>query len=207
MSSQVKVHVISTAMIGQEEIHIVKTRFPKRYNKAEALANHDDFLRSIGASYLLTQAFSKIDEDEIKYNEHGKPYCDDKFFNISHEGGYSVLAVADSPVGVDICSQKRNNPDVAMKVFTQDEQFICSKFTGMFAKLWSQKEAVIKLLGEGLYRDIKSFSVSSFDRDKPIMLDEKMIFCKTVDFNDYFISVCSYEDISIKVLDSVDFLF
>ena len=200
MSEQVKVHIISTAMIGQEEIHIVKTRFPKRYKKAEALSNHDDFLRSIGASYLLTQAFSKIEEDEIMYNEHGKPYCVDRYFSIAHEGGYAVLAVADSPVGVDICAQNRNNAEVGMKVFTQDEQFLCSKFTGMFAKLWSQKEAVVKLIGEGLSRDLKSFSVSSFDRDRPIMLDEKSIYCKTVDFNAYYISVCSFNDISIKVL-------
>lgn len=103
---------------------------------------------------------------------HGKPYfAPDSFFsglyfNISNSGSYEVLAVSDEPVGIDLQRDAGLHYDplkMAQRWFTPEEVQLLSACESpaaqqsCFFRLWTAKEAYIKLTGEGLSRPLDSF--------------------------------------------------
>ena len=104
-----------------------------------------------------------IAKQEFSYNEYGKPYLlnyPDIHFNISHSGYYVACAVLDKPVGIDIQKISEYNPAVAKRVCTEQElkqiENSANK-SSEFIKLWTQKEAVLKMYGTGIANaDIKN---------------------------------------------------
>lgn len=97
-----------------------------------------------------------IVEQEFAYSEHGKPYLmgySNVHFNVSHSGGYVVCAVSDKPVGVDIQKIEEYNPDVAEIICNEKEMEQIGHSldkASEFIKLWTQKEAVLKMHGTGI---------------------------------------------------------
>ena len=88
--------------------------------------------------------------------EHGKPVLKsgNSFFNLSHSGEYTVLAAADIDIGVDIEQIKDVHWPTVQKIFTaeQREQLERTGEAGqpeLFAKYWTECEAVLKLKGTG----------------------------------------------------------
>ncbi|MBD5460598.1 MAG: 4'-phosphopantetheinyl transferase superfamily protein [Lachnospiraceae bacterium] len=101
---------------------------------------------------------------------HGKPYLEhdpEIFFSLSHSGEYAMCALADREIGADI--QRRQDAcrgdRVAARWFAREELRYYEKArTGQersdwFCRLWAAKEAYMKLTGEGLSRETKSFFV------------------------------------------------
>lgn len=101
---------------------------------------------------------------------HGKPYLEHVpgiFFSLSHSGEYAMCALADREIGADI--QQRQDAcrgdRVAARWFAREELRHYEKAgTGQarsdcFCRLWAAKEAYMKLTGEGLSREMKSFFV------------------------------------------------
>ena len=104
-----------------------------------------------------------ISKQEFVCNEYGKPYLlnyPDVHFNISHSGQYVACAVSDKPVGIDIQKISEYNPAVAKRVCSVQELKCIESSTDKsseFIKLWTQKEAVIKMHGTGIANtDIKN---------------------------------------------------
>lgn len=124
--------------------------------------------QSVGAGYLLfylKKRFS-IEEEPIVLSG-GKPvFPGDSgvHFNISHSGGYVVLAFGKAPLGVDIECVKRADLKVAKRFFAKEE-YECLAETqeteqgDVFYKIWTGKEAVVKASGAGLSVPLDSFSV------------------------------------------------
>lgn len=103
----------------------------------------------------------------INKTEQGKPYLKDFLafqFNLSHSGTKAVCAVTlDTPVGIDIeCTNSQKKIDVlsmAERFFSQKEFQLLKSAEHphqLFFKLWTRKEAYIKLLGKKLLHEIKS---------------------------------------------------
>lgn len=96
------------------------------------------------------------------YNEHGKPFFQNKSdgqripnvdFNLSHCKNGIAVAINDQPVGVDI--ESFHNIDSPLIKRTMNEAEIqqinaSNNPAKVFTQLWTQKEAVLKLLGTGL---------------------------------------------------------
>jgi 4'-phosphopantetheinyl transferase len=88
-------------------------------------------------------------------------------FNLSHSGQALVWAVAEGQrVGVDIEQMRTvEYVDVARQLFSQDEysylvQAPAALQQSAFYKIWTQKEAVVKLFGDGLGANyLTAFSV------------------------------------------------
>lgn len=177
-----KIFYININSINDSIITIVKTNLPIRYEYALTYKNHDDVLRSIGGSYLLYKCVPNFDENLLKYTPKKKPYIEnEKCFNISHSGDYSILAVDDNEIGVDI--QQINEDENIRKIPMIKEEFIDVN-NAPYEKLyevWTIKESVIKLTGEGI-SDIAHI------KDKKLL---EKYFTKTTKFGDYMISVCS----------------
>lgn len=108
--------------------------------------------------------------------EHGKPGLDlsqvnsPLQFNLSHSGGLALLALSlVGPLGVDIERIPTDKPPpwkVAQRCFTARERQALAQGTEQqrgqtFYRLWTRKEAVVKLLGEGLQAPLQAFNVSA----------------------------------------------
>lgn len=93
--------------------------------------------------------------------EHGKPSLQEFphiHFNISHCHEAVACVVGDEPVGIDIETIRPLRDGVVRYSMNDAEQrFIYSSSNPPleFTRLWTQKEAVVKLTGEGISSDIK----------------------------------------------------
>ena len=100
---------------------------------------------------LLGQVgFNRIDSDEFRYNPNGKPYLEGgPYFSISHCKAGIAVAVDDQPIGIDIEAIRHADEELIKRTMSSEEQF------GMddrkFTRLWTQKEAVVKAEGTGIY--------------------------------------------------------
>ncbi len=115
--------------------------------------------------------------DEIVYNEYGKPYlCGNKFyFNISHSYEYTVLVISDREVGVDI-EKITFKERVIDRVCTLEEKKLIKNSID-FIVMWVKKESYVKYLGVGLSYDLVNVDT----------LKIKNFIIKRVE--DYFISI------------------
>lgn len=128
---------------------------------------HELGRKTCAAAYLLLcEALRKeygIDETPVfEYGEHGKPAIvghPDIHFNLSHCREAAICVVSDKPVGVDIESIHRYSESLARYVMNDDEleKILHAENPALeFTKLWTQKEAVVKLSGHGISNDMKT---------------------------------------------------
>lgn len=92
------------------------------------------------------------------YNEYGAPYIEGgPSFSISHCKAGIAVAISENPIGIDIESIRTFKPDLMCKTMNEDEQQRILKSTRPdveFIRLWTQKEALLKLQGTGIVSDL-----------------------------------------------------
>lgn len=127
-----------------------------------------------------------IASQKFIYSGYGKPYLSDDrniHFNISHSGEYVACVVSNKSVGIDIQRIEQYNPNVAEKVCNAQELLQISNSgdkSSEFIKLWTQKEAVLKMYGVGIANaDIKNCLKNVNTQSKKI--------------DEYWLSVCLNE--------------
>lgn len=99
------------------------------------------------------------------YNEYGKPYLlnfMDYHFSVSHSGNCIAFVDNTVPIGIDV--EKLSNPNlkIAERFFTSNEVSFIQKNKDpveAFYRIWTSKEAYVKMLGMGLNKPFKSFDV------------------------------------------------
>ena len=134
---------------------------PERLRRAAAYPKREDALHCLAAEAMLRYVFPDRDPETLKQEPGGKPFWEGIHFNLSHSGPWVVLAVGDSPVGVDVEAfrQSRNGTAVAKRRFTPEEQAFVGSDQERFLRIWTAKESLVKRTGEGLRRPLNSFSV------------------------------------------------
>jgi len=177
--------------LSKEDVELVKEKLPVRYAKSKQYLSLDDQRRCIAAGLLMLLNIHSFKETDIKYTDLHKPYIEEKeCFNLSHSGDY-VLFVSDKlEIGCDI--QKIDNKDIkySSKLLTPNElDFYNQNPQTNFHILWTQKEAVSKLIGKGLTMDLSKIDVSAFENNKPITIEGLTIYCETRLLDDYVYSV------------------
>ncbi|QBG45989.1 4'-phosphopantetheinyl transferase superfamily protein [Verrucomicrobia bacterium S94] len=115
------------------------------------------------------------------YSETGKPVLvptafgrsDDTIgFNVSHSGSWVVLAFGrNRQVGVDVERIRREMDvlSIADRYFAPDETALirsADDVHALFFHHWVRKEAYVKAVGSGLFRELSSFSVPQEDGEK-----------------------------------------
>ncbi|MGM9937579.1 MAG: 4'-phosphopantetheinyl transferase family protein [Candidatus Ornithomonoglobus sp.] len=99
------------------------------------------------------------------YGEHGKPYLLNNkayHFSVSHSGNCIAFAGCDAPVGVDTERIRAGKLKIAKRFFTENEYSFIEKSAEPdteFFKIWTAKEAYVKMLGTGLSKSLTSFDV------------------------------------------------
>lgn len=149
------------------------------------------------ASYgLLDQALEllEIEADFARFTKvNGKPIAPDFCFSYSHSNDLVFLAIAAGDVGADIerVDQQRN--------FSKLKNYICAANEKVenideLTKLWTQKEAAFKFLGE------KQFL------PKQIIVDHFNCQSLQIDLGEekYYASVCTNKKSVIKFFNLID---
>lgn len=124
----------------------------------------DEGKRNCALAYLLLcralrEEYGIADQPTFVIGEHGKPALA-KYphihFNLSHCRTAVVCAVSDSPVGIDIESLERKTSDslVSYTMNNEEQRQIAGSGTHTFFRLWTMKEALVKLRGTGLQESI-----------------------------------------------------
>ena len=118
-------------------------------------------------SKLAAAKLIELGVKNLRYEENGKPGCDNCYVSISHSGDYIAVCKSDLPIGIDIeCLDKDINwHRLADRYFSPDElDFLSlSPCKETFLEIWTKKEALSKISGNGLKDIFKKVSVLSID--------------------------------------------
>jgi len=125
----------------------------------------------VAAYLLLKQALRKEygieDNPTLAEREGGKPYIvghEDIHFNFSHCREAVVCAVSSEEVGIDVERIRPYNDNLSRYVLNDEEyEYVKSADNPAleFTKLWTMKEALLKLTGEGIRDDLKQVLVGA----------------------------------------------
>ena len=116
------------------------------------------------------------------YNEYGAPYLEKgPYFSISHCKQGIAVAVSETPIGIDIEAIRPFNEGLMRKTMNSEEQtYILSSLNPEieFIRLWTQKEAYVKMQGTGIIADMHDILCNATNVHWEEILDvEKKIIC------------------------------
>lgn len=113
-------------------------------------------LREWGREHPAVPVFSE--PPSFLYNDHGQPRLETgPCFSISHCRHAVAVAVSDGPVGIDVESVRPLRPELVAKTMNTAEQTLIATFSHpdrTFTRLWTCKEAFLKLRGTGIIADL-----------------------------------------------------
>jgi len=147
-------------LTGEELDRAAKFRKPE---DAEVFILCRGLLRRVLADCLNTEPSGL----RFNRNAQGKPFLEDGKldFNVSHSRDRLLIAVtAGRAVGVDIEFRRSglNMKSIAKRWFAPEEQEFfqaLEKQEEGFFGIWAKKEAYVKALGVGIYKDLNTFAV------------------------------------------------
>ena len=88
------------------------------------------------------------------YNEHGAPRLEHgPCFSISHCKHAIAVAISEKPIGIDIEHIRTAKPELVARTMNEQEQneiWAAPSPDVAFTRLWTQKEAVLKMQGTGI---------------------------------------------------------
>ncbi|MBR6031715.1 MAG: 4'-phosphopantetheinyl transferase superfamily protein [Bacteroidaceae bacterium] len=133
----------------------VALRFKHLQGRRECAIGYTELLRG------LRLCFGIGGMPAFAYNEHGKPSLKEYpgvHFSISHCKEAVGCLVSDCPCGLDIERIHKAKEDLVRHTMNPDEAeaiFSAPSPDVAFTRLWTQKEAVLKLAGTGITDDLR----------------------------------------------------
>lgn len=152
--SDAEVNQLINTLPGQRREQALKFKFP--LGRKTCVLVYQLLCKGLQEEYGITEM------PVFEYGEHGKPFIighKDIHFNMSHCKKAVMCYVSDSPVGVDVEMIDRGNESLISYTMSEEEQaqiHASSAPLTEFIKLWTKKEALLKLTGEGINDDMKS---------------------------------------------------
>lgn len=135
---------------------------------------------------LLEQVgYNRIESDEFRYNPNGKPYIEEgPHFSISHCKAGIAVAVDEHPIGIDIESIRHADAELIARTMNKEEirQIANANANAdrAFTRLWTQKEAVVKMQGVG---------IQSFEQIQGVRNQDLGIRIQTIEKENYIYSI------------------
>ena len=146
MNEKVYIYKLNNEEFEREELQIVKLLSLERRKKAEQLKPLVSRRLSMAAGRLLSIAEAKWTSDKKMFS------------NISHSGEYAVVAVSDSPVGVDIEHKDDSNFRVTDRMLAEEDRRFISGSQERFRIVWTIKESFLKCTRQGIVVPLKDFT-------------------------------------------------
>ena len=178
----------------------------ERRKKTERYVKKEDRILSFMTGLMLDKILNVSDENGLLYGEYGKPYIENgKFFSISHSGDIAVLAISDNEIGIDIEKPREIDKNIIKRCFTDKEAEFTGSSSEKFIRIWTLKEAVSKLFGEGLSFGFNTFSVIPFEGLHAIKEKEIKFFISEIDGMPLSAAYVDNSDFEIEELFPNDF--
>lgn len=156
---------------------------------------HEQGRRLSVAAYLLLkeglrQEYGITDNPVFGYHANGKPFIEshpDIHFNLSHCRAAALCAIANEPIGADVESIRSFSESLVNYTMCEQEvkQIMAASRPDMaFIRLWTMKESLVKLSGEGISKDMKNvlFEAGESVRFTTVINTQKQ----------YIYSICQY---------------
>lgn len=126
---------------------------------AEKIANLKPGSRRLLEVLAVRRALKELfygEEQEVVYDEHGRPSlkAGKPYISISHTHGYAAVISSDVPVGIDIERIGNRVEKVVSHFLKQEELVSLALYSDAVPALhlaWSAKEAAFKILGQEYY--------------------------------------------------------
>jgi 4'-phosphopantetheinyl transferase len=162
-----------------------------RADRFKFAIHQDRFIIARALLRKILNLYTGIPPESIKfdYGNRGKPYLSENRhhlqFNLSHSEDWAVYAIAkDAEIGIDVEKNRDHfKESVAKRFFSQQEyqeliQLPYAKQAQAFYQIWVKKEAVIKVLGDGLSMPLSDFSVRYDFQNEHILIEDPHHFCE-----------------------------
>ncbi len=159
---------------------------PQRLEQANRFRNESSKRACVVAYLLLAEGLQKqygiTEPPFFVYGEHGKPSLRDYphiHFNISHCRQAVICVIGDSPVGCDVESISRYKESLVKYTMNEEEQNAIRNSESPeveFTRLWTRKEAAVKLSGRGLQTDMKTILNGSMRFDTTICKEKGYVY-------------------------------
>jgi len=110
----------------------------------------------------LREEYGITENPVFEYNAHGKPAIaghPEICFNLSHCKEAAACVISDAPVGIDVESIRSYKDSLAQYTMNDEELQCIQKAANpavAFIRLWTMKEAALKLIGTGISNDLKT---------------------------------------------------
>ena len=118
------------------------------------------------------------------YSENGKPFLENgPFFSISHCKEAIAVALDNQPIGIDVESIRRFDPELVTRTMSPSEQALIAASDHperAFTRLWTQKEAILKMEGTG---------IESFEQLQTILSKYRNIEISTIEKEKYIYTI------------------
>ena len=148
------------------QLHELLPQLPLWRRQQAMRYRHLQGQRECVLSYLelcrgLREEYGILSSPDFEYDLHGKPSLagfPHIFFSISHCARAVGCLLADVPCGLDIECVRPLRPSLVRHTMNEEEQqaiFSDSRPDLAFIRLWTQKEAVLKLKGTGIAGGLK----------------------------------------------------
>ena len=175
--------------------------FSERYASADS---KEAYLKGRSGLRAFASLYASIAPRDVKIEitKSGKPFFENiagLHFNISHSGSEVSIAFSTNPVGFDmeVLDRKRDCLAIAERFFTAEEsrevKMAGDSANKLFARLWTAKESMLKLSGEGLVGGLdRAISLS----DQEGRLADQRIHLARLDWEGVVACVASFEAIA-----------
>ncbi len=179
----------------------VRGAFPHKendayFNEISARKNAASVQKSLCSLLLLSRLCDRLGRDcsslILEREENGKPYFRGSRlnFSISHSKGYVAAALSDDVgVGIDIeCSvfSREKAEKLAKRYFSASEMASFDGSPESFARIWTEKEARVKLLGSTLAEMVAKDKKSAENRAEY----NENVFFEHFDAEGYPLTLC-----------------
>ena len=136
----------------------------------------------------LREQYGLEENPLLEYGEHGKPSIagrPDICFNLSHCREAVACVVSSRPVGIDVESIREYRPSLVHYTMSDEETAAVEGADDpatAFIRLWTMKEATVKLCGTGISTDMKR------------VIDRERFVYHTTQYERYVCSVAQWAD-------------
>lgn len=134
----------------------------------------------------LSELYGMEGNPRLEYDEHGKPAIagrPDICFSLSHCREAVACAVSTRPVGIDVEAIREYRPSLVRYTMNDEETAAVERAddpAAAFIRLWTMKEATVKLTGTGISTDMKG------------VIDHERVAYHTTQHDRYVLSVAQW---------------
>lgn len=138
--------------------------------------------------------------NQISFHEHGKPFFNgaEFQFNLSNTKNTVVLASGNLELGIDVEWIRKPRSIIYKRVFSDREVSLIEESkdaSRTFTRLWTRKEAVVKLFGGGIQMGLRNFEVI----EDEINAFGRKVFVQEIQIADRISHVATFQKVDVCV--------